>query len=94
MSFFANLKTRAKLLLCFSVVLLLTLLVAGTSVKSNIESIDAAQNIDTILTRSYGRVNSTQSALLNANILAIRYLNPWDQSMSMEEFEQYVDGYV
>lgn len=91
MSFFANLKTRAKLLLCFSVVLLLTLLVAGTSVKSNIESIDAAQNIDTILTRSYGRVNSTQSALLNANILAIRYLNPWDQSMSMEEFDKQIN---
>ncbi len=94
MKFLENLKTRTKLLLGFGLVVLMTVLVAVTSVKSNIESIDAAHNIDTILSRSYDRVNNTQTALLNANILAIRYLNPWDQSISTQEYEAQMNAMI
>ncbi|MBO8415000.1 MAG: methyl-accepting chemotaxis protein [Proteobacteria bacterium] len=96
MRILANIKTKTKLLLGFGLVILLTILVSATAVKSNIESIQAATDIDTILTRSYSRVNNTQTALLNANILAINALNPSNgaNKLSADEFETQMNALI
>lgn len=92
MKLFAHLKTRVKLLLCFGLMMVLTILVSAAAVQSNVESISAASNIDSILTRSYNRVNQTRTALLNANMLAIESLNPWSSNVSIQDFSAQMDA--
>ena len=54
---FYNLTTRVKLMLLSSTLLLMIVVVAATSYFSNLRSINAAEDINTILSRSYTRIN-------------------------------------
>ena len=71
MGWFYNLQTKVKLMILSSTLLLMIIVVAATSYYSNLMSINAAQEINTILSRSYTRVNHLHVALRdfdNANI--------------------------
>ena len=57
LGWFYNLNTRVKLMILSSTLLLMIVVVAATSYYSNLMSINAAQDINTVLSRSYTRIN-------------------------------------
>ena len=68
---FYNLNTRVKLMILSSTLLLMIVVVAATSYFSSLMSINAAHDINTILTRSYIRINQLHVDLRsfdNANV--------------------------
>ena len=82
----SNLNSKAKLLLGFAVILVLTLLVSATSVKSNLDTSNAVYNMSRILNKSYGRVMNTSAALQTANIETLNYLNPHNKNPNLANF--------
>ena len=75
MKFFLNLSIKAKLFLGFFSLIFLLLVSVGVSVISNNISMVTAQQINSVIGKSYGRVSSTQKALEDANNYAIDFLS-------------------
>ena len=89
MGWFYNLQTKVKLMILSFTLLIMTVVVAATSYYSNLMSINAAQEINTILTRSYTRVNNLHVALRefdNANVNFFASLS--ETGMSDEQFRR------
>ena len=87
MGWFYNLQTKVKLMVLSFTLLIMTVVVAATSYYSNLMSINAAQEINTILTRSYTRVNHLHVALREFDNSNINFLaNLSDTGMSEEQF--------
>ena len=89
MGWFYNLQTKVKLMILSFTLLIMTVVVAATSYYSNLMSINAAQEINTILTRSYTRVNHLHVALRdfdNANVNFFASLS--ETGMSDEQFRR------
>lgn len=75
MKFFLNLSIRTKLFLGFFSLIFLLLVNVGVSVMSNHISMATAQQINSVIGKSYGRVSNTQKALEDANNYAIDFLS-------------------
>lgn len=68
-SAFANLKVRAKLLVLFSTIILLTTLLAGYAINKMLESVNVADRLNFTLTQRYGRVNDAQDGIFDLHFL-------------------------
>ena len=86
---FYNLNTRVKLMILSSTLLLMIVVVAATSYFSNLMSINAAQDINTILTRSYTRINQLHVDLRSFDNANINFLtDQMSASMENDQFRQ------
>ena len=86
---FYNLNTRVKLMILSSTLLLMIVVVAATSYFSNLMSINAANDINTILTRSYTRINQLHVDLRSFDNANINFLtDQMSASMENDQFRQ------
>ncbi len=80
MSFFASSSIKTKLLICFSVVLLLSCIVSGLSIKAMHNSINIAAVLQDKISDNYRVAARVSKTLENANEAMIRYLTPNNQT--------------
>ena len=89
MGWFYNLQTKAKLMILSFTLLFMIVLVAATSYYSNLMSITSAQEINTILTRSYTRVTNLHVTLRDFDNANIEFFSSQgSNSQSNEQFRQ------
>ena len=69
LSAFANLKVRAKLLVLFSTIVLLTTILAGYAISKMLASVNVADQLNYTLTERYGRVNDAQDSIFDLHFL-------------------------
>lgn len=82
---FYNLQTKVKLMILSFTLLAMIVVVAATSYYSNLMSITAAQDINTVLTRSYTRVNNLHVAMRKFDNDNIAYLTG-QATLSSDQF--------
>ena len=86
---FFNLTTRVKMMILSFTLLFMIVVVAATSYFSNLMSITAAQEINTVLTRSYTRINQLHSSLRNFDNANINFFaDVTSSSMDNDQFRQ------
>lgn len=78
MQFFLNLKTKAKILTGFMIVIVINLLIVITSINALSTSQQAALTIDDTLNGAFRRINNLQIAVQEINLKFCRGLNPTD----------------
>ena len=84
---FYNLQTKVKLMILSFTLLAMIVVVAATSYYSNLMSITAAQDINTVLTRSYTRVNNLHVAMRKFDNDNIAYLSG-QATISVDQFNR------
>ena len=84
---FYNLQTKVKLMILSFTLLAMIVVVAATSYYSNLMSITAAQDINTVLTRSYTRVNDLHVAMRKFDNDNIAYLSG-QATLSVDQFNR------
>ena len=84
---FYNLQTKVKLMILSFTLLAMIVVVAATSYYSNLMSITAAQDINTVLTRSYTRVNNLHVAMREFDNDNIAYLSG-QATLSVDQFNR------
>ena len=84
---FYNLQTKVKLMILSFTLLAMIVVVAATSYYSNLMSITAAQDINTVLTRSYTRVNNLHVAMRKFDNDNIAYLSG-QATLSVDQFNR------
>ena len=80
MSFFASSSIKTKLLICFSVILLLSCIVSGLSIKAIYGSINIAAVLQDKISDNYRVAARVSQTLEMANESMIRYLTPNNQT--------------
>ena len=80
MSFFASSSIKTKLLICFSVILLLSCIVSGLSIKAMYSSINIAAVLQDKISDNYRVAARVSETLERANESMIRYLTPNNQT--------------
>ena len=80
MSFFASSSIKTKLLTCFSVILLLSCIVSGLSIKAIYGSINIAAVLQDKISDNYRVAARVSQTLETANESMIRYLTPNNQT--------------
>ena len=88
MTAFYNLSTKAKLLLGFIVVIALNIIVALVAISSMMQVQQAANNIDTIASKTMARANSIQNTLIDGDTKWIAGLNTKDSSNNLSKLKQ------
>ena len=78
MRFLSNLKTRTKLLVSFSLVIVLTIIVTCTTVYSTMGSVKSSDAITSIIETSFTKIKRAQDYLSDANATTLGYLNGED----------------
>ena len=84
---FYNLQTKVKLMILSFTLLAMIVVVAATSYYSNLMSITAAQDINTVLTRSYTRVTNLHVAMRKFDNDNIAYLSG-QATISVDQFNR------
>ncbi|MCK0527392.1 methyl-accepting chemotaxis protein [Anaerobiospirillum sp. NML120449] len=100
MSFFASSSIKTKLLSCFVIILILSCLVSGLSIKAMYSSINIATDLQDKISVGFRRVTAVSNALENSNEYMVSYLTPNNQSdsnrarleSSIEELNRAVAG--
>ncbi len=67
MSFFASSSIKTKLLSCFVIILILSCLVSGLSIKAMYSSINIATDLQDKISVGFRRVTAVSNALENSN---------------------------
>ena len=88
MTAFYNLSTKAKLLLGFIVVIALNIIVALVAISSMMQVQQAANNIDTIASKTMARAISIQNTLIDGDTKWIAGLNTSDSSNNLSKLKQ------
>ena len=94
MHFILDLSIRAKLMLSFAVIIVLTMVITATSVSSSQTAIDAALDVNNVLNSAYTRVSRAQHASTSIDNYVTRFLNPADTVISEAEFLDRMPQFV
>ena len=88
-NWFLDLKSKVKLMILSTTLILLTVIVALLSYRAIVSAVDASEHISAVVGRSYARVNAARVNLeeLDANILAA-----FTKSKTRSEFDRYMDN--
>ena len=80
MSLFASSSIKTRLLACFALIMALSIVVAGLSIKAMYSSISIATSLEETISGSYRRISITGSSLENTNAAMVSYLTPNNQT--------------
>ncbi len=95
MNFFHSASIKAKLLIAFGAVLLISLTVSGIAIKSLSGGIDTAEQLQNRIEGSYARISAASNGFEAANTALLAYLTPDNQTPErMKQVEIAIDDMV
>ncbi|MCK0535258.1 MULTISPECIES: methyl-accepting chemotaxis protein [unclassified Anaerobiospirillum] len=95
MSFFASSSIKVRLMACFGLVMVLSLIVSGLSINAMYSSISTATRVSEIITGNYRRIALTSTTFESTNAAIINYLTPNNQTpANMQKVNEEMDKFI